>query len=74
MSIGPIGGVSAAHGSAVPPSAAKPEAAEVKGAVDHDGDADNGAAKAAPGATVGRPRRSSRRSVSRGSGTGRPVV
>ncbi len=48
MSISPIGGVSAAHGSAVPPSAAKPEAAEVKGAVDHDGDADNGAAKAAP--------------------------
>lgn len=46
MSINPIGGAAPVQSHAVPTSTAKPEAAEIPGAPDHDGDADNGAAHA----------------------------
>jgi len=42
MSIAPIGGVSPAHSHI---AAGKPEASEVPGAPDHDGDSDNAGAK-----------------------------
>ncbi|MDE3155709.1 MAG: hypothetical protein KGN76_11435 [Acidobacteriota bacterium] len=42
--------ISSAHQSA---ASARPESQEVKGAPDHDGDADDGAASAAKGATRG---------------------
>lgn len=42
MSISPVGGVSL-HQQLQSPAAAKPEAAEVRGAPDHDGDADDAA-------------------------------
>jgi hypothetical protein len=59
MSINPVGGVSPIQSHAAPASVGKPEAAEVKGAPDHDGDADNGTAHAlaqaaTPAATPGR--------------------
>jgi hypothetical protein len=51
MSIAPIG----ATGAHIPPAAVqKPESAELPGAVEHDGDSDDGAATSAPAAAPGR--------------------
>ncbi len=47
MSIGPIGGVSPAQSHVVSGNVNKPESNEVPGAPDHDGDSDDGVAKAA---------------------------
>jgi hypothetical protein len=46
MSITPVGGAVPVQSHAAPTASVKPEAAEVPGAPDHDGDADNGSAHA----------------------------
>jgi hypothetical protein len=53
MSINAVGGVSPVPSHAAPASVAKPESAEVKGAPDHDGDADDSAAHAPAQAATG---------------------
>lgn len=48
MSIGAIGGVSPVQGRAAADGIGKPEAGEVPGVPDHDGDADHAGAKVSP--------------------------
>jgi len=52
MTISPVGGVSLRQHPQSPVAAAKTEAAEVPGAPDHDGDADDAAAKASGSVNV----------------------
>jgi hypothetical protein len=52
MSIGAIGGVGPTQ-SAAASNVSKPESGEARGAADHDGDADNAAAKTAAASASG---------------------